>query len=622
MKKTFCTVLSLLFCIILYLCLIPTAFADEIGEMPQGFESVSTSLYGQNGLLPGDAGHSTFLVSDNASFENAVFTGITLPKDTQIIDAAAFMDCQNMTSVWIPVSVTSIGDGAFDSCLRLRDVYYEGTPAQWGMLSIGASNEPLLDASFYFGNGERRLPITERFFPDPIFRNYIAENFDTVNDGVLSAAEIQAVTEIRCYRMGISSVQGIEFFPELTYLDCGFNALTELDVRSNLKLQTLGIASNGITGLDLSCNPNLQTLSCGVELQGDDGVWNTYGNPLGQLDVTHNSALRYLECPSCDLSELDVSKNPNLEVLSCWTNNLSSLSLSDNSGLLRLACSSNPITELDLTSNPNLEWLVFQHCDVSTLKLGAKPYLQVLRGANANLTAELDVSNCTALQRLECPHNQLTSINVSGCTSLKCLNCCYNQIFSLNTAGCSALEFVDLGANQLSSAAFAGMTKLQYLCLAENQIENLNMSGCSALIELRLSKTEIKNLTLTGCSSLQYLLCWRNQITNLDLSQNTALKHVNLSANMTLTGVTLGSQQNLEMLWVQNTNLTSINIQNCPIIAQAYKQGEMYDFGREGLQRDNGNWVGYKYGDDLNPGSSSLLDHCQFCVDKGVNVIT
>lgn len=578
MKNTIRILLPALLCVALCLCLAPGAFADN--------------------------GSGYFFI----------------PQGTAGIEEGAFANNYSMTSLVIPVGVRSIGYGAFDGCYNLTEVYYAGTEAQWNQVQIAAGNDPLWGANILFLNGQYGVPITETTFPDTTFRNYIYNNFDTDKTGILSPAEIQAVSRIECHHMGISSLKGVEVFSELSYLDCGFNNLSELDVSKNTKLQTLGIASNSISYLDLSHNQYLQTLATGTELQDSDGTWRTYGNPLGWLDVSNNRALRYLECPGNGLSTLDVSNNTELEVLRCWSNNLSSLDLSRNTKLLRLACSSNPISYLDVSYNPDLVSLVFQHCNISALNLGSKAKLEVFRGNNNNLTS-LDLSNLTALQRMECAHNTLTSVSLSGCSSLETLNLCYNKLSYLNTTGCNALVFADLGANQLTSVSFAGFRNLQYLCIAENNIESLDLRNCSGLVELNAGKGALRNLNLAGCSSLQYLGCWRNNLTSVDLRGNTALKHVNLSANKTLTSVSLGSLQNLEMLWLQNTNLRNVNIRNCPIIVNAFRNGTVIDFGVNGRGRDNGDWVGYLLASQgLNPGSSDELDHCAFCVDKNVSV--
>ena len=78
-------------------------------------------------------------------------TELTLPDGLETVDGYAFRDCEVITKLSLPVSVTSIADGAFSGCTALADVYYLGTKAQWDAISIGADNEPLLNAVIHTG---------------------------------------------------------------------------------------------------------------------------------------------------------------------------------------------------------------------------------------------------------------------------------------------------------------------------------------------------------------------------------------------------------------------------------------------------------------------------------------
>ena len=69
----------------------------------------------------------------------------------------------------------------------------------------------------------------------------------------------------------------------LTYLNCGSNQLTSLDVSANTALTTLWCYYNQLESLDVSANTALMVLEC------DD-------NQLTSLDVSANTALTFLEC--------------------------------------------------------------------------------------------------------------------------------------------------------------------------------------------------------------------------------------------------------------------------------------------------------------------------------------
>ena len=78
---------------------------------------------------------------------------------------------------------------------------------------------------------ENLLPIDERHFPDPAFRDYLknAKNADMDQDGMLSDTEIARVWGINCSDLGIRDLRGIGYFTALEFLQCYNNQLTSLD---------------------------------------------------------------------------------------------------------------------------------------------------------------------------------------------------------------------------------------------------------------------------------------------------------------------------------------------------------------------------------------------------------
>ena len=65
-----------------------------------------------------------------------------------------------------------------------------------------------------------QVEINKTNFPDGTFRAYVTREFDSNSDKVLSDAEIALATRIDVRGMGIQSLQGIEYFAALEYLDC------------------------------------------------------------------------------------------------------------------------------------------------------------------------------------------------------------------------------------------------------------------------------------------------------------------------------------------------------------------------------------------------------------------
>ena len=233
------------------------------------------------------------------------------------------------------------------------------------------------------------IAINASNFPDAVFREYLRNayhydssvKFDQNGDGIFSEEERNAVKDILVMRYNgkkLTSLQGIEFFPNLEILSCAGNRLTELDVSKNTALKRLNCHQNQLTELDVSKNTALENLLCN-ETQ------------LTELDVSKNTALKKLNCRKTQLTELDVSKNTVLEELYCDENQLTSLDVSKNTALEWLTCEQNNLTSLDVSKNTNLK----------TLDCG-----------NNQLTS-LDVSKNTALDWLICKQNNLTSLDVN-----------------------------------------------------------------------------------------------------------------------------------------------------------------------------------------------------------------
>ncbi|WP_251623905.1 hypothetical protein [Odoribacter lunatus] len=94
-------------------------------------------------------------------------------------------------------------------------------------------------------------------------------------------------------------------------------------------------------------NPHL------ITIKGNIKELTYEGRGLTSLDVSKCPELRELGI-DCDLTSLDVSKNTKLMVLWCPSNNLASLDVSKNTKLTELYCNDNELTSLDISKNKEL----------------------------------------------------------------------------------------------------------------------------------------------------------------------------------------------------------------------------------------------------------------------------
>lgn len=317
-----------------------------------------------------------------------------------------------------PIAVLT--DGTFD--LKTLPGFDVGKATNWYGGSVPGSGTILRvedgknEVSYQYDCGkgvnptfifETSLPINEKNFPDPNFRNYI-QTYKAGGRNVLTVEEQRKVDTIDVKGWNISNLKGIEAFPNLKELNCENNSIQKLDLRQNPKLKTLRCNKNQLTQLDLSKNPDIDYLICS-------------DNRLEQLDVSHLKDLVNLDCSHNDLEQLDVRNCRFLETL---------------------YCSSNRLTELDadVTHKSRLVSVECQKNQLTTLILGENKGLKKLNCANNQLT-QLNLNNMISLKELNCFNNQLTVLDVSDSPELTILWLKNNHLTSLNLDNNPNLNF-------------------------------------------------------------------------------------------------------------------------------------------------------------------------------------
>jgi hypothetical protein len=94
--------------------------------------------------------------------------------------------------------------------------------------------------------------------PDAIFKAYLIAHYDSDADGGISIDEAKAVTGALSVRgLGITTLDGIQYFTNITSLDCGANKLDTLNLTSDTLLTSLTCDANHIVSLNLSRNTKL-----------------------------------------------------------------------------------------------------------------------------------------------------------------------------------------------------------------------------------------------------------------------------------------------------------------------------------------------------------------------------
>ena len=222
--------------------------------------------------------------------------------------------------------------------------------------------------------------------------------------------------------------------------------------------------------------------------------------------------------------------------------------------LTKLDCRWNQLTSLDLSQNTALQVLNCNDNQLTSLVLGGNTAMTKLLCANNQLTA-LDVSKNTALEELDCGDNQLTSLDVSANTALKQLYCMNNPLTALDVSKNTALTDLNCINTQLASLDVSANTALTSLLCGENQLTSLDVSKNTALTSLRCAKNQLASLDVSKNTALEDLDFRWNQLTSLDVSKNAALKDLDCRWNQ-LTSLDLSANPKLSFSHCSTNNNT------------------------------------------------------------------
>ena len=293
---------------------------------------------------------------------------------------------------------------------------------------------------------EPGLVIDRKNFPDSGFRDYVLDHFDSDYDEVLSDEEIQNVKAITLPQKGIESLEGIQFFSQLTELDCSGNSIKKLNLKENKSLKSISCQDNpDLSELLYPTSPGYVTfLDCS----------NT---SLTALDTC--TQLKKLSCNNTRIKELVFKTGSLLEELYCYQGSYRALSVLDIAGCTKLKTIIGYYGGSQLIlNNPNLSEV--------NLNLSA-------------LTKTVDVSGCEKLRKLILFYDYWSGyggqiVKATNLNSLWLANICFDAdayigipksdlAESVDLSGCKNLEWVDCyGARKLNVSGCSNIEQLNH----------------------------------------------------------------------------------------------------------------------------------------------------------------
>ncbi|WP_299675499.1 T9SS type A sorting domain-containing protein [uncultured Tenacibaculum sp.] len=440
--------------------------------------------------------------------------------------------------------------------------------------------------------------------PDANFKDFLVSNtaINTNGDGEIQVAEAKVYSgTIDVSDSRITNLQGIEYFTEITNLNCSRNDLTELNVTQNTKLINLNCSSNDILTLDITENHVLENLNCSSNI-----LIGLYLYKRTASGASTNNSLVSVDCSSNELSSLDISYNASLENLTCSYNKLESLDVSRNNQLKFLNCFSNKLEQISLSNNSLLEELYSGSNNLTSINVSANTSLVKLN-LKKNKLQLLDVSNNLSLVSLGCDENELSSLDLSKNSKLINLDCRSNNLVTLNVKNgnnvnfekfraesnseltCIQVDDVTVVTNDViwrkdSSATFnenCGTSSEDVVYIPDANFKTyllgntaINTNGDdeiqvseAKIFDGRIDCSSLNINDLTGVEAfvaLKTLWCRNNQITDLDISNNVNLDGLDVSDNE-LTNLDVSKNTILRFLNCSENKLTDLNVSNSSI---------------------------------------------------------
>ncbi|MFC0779082.1 T9SS type A sorting domain-containing protein [Flavobacterium sp. HJSW_4] len=352
----------------------------------------------------------------------------------------------------------------------------------------------------------------------------------------------------------------------LNTLVCNTNKLTALDVSANTALTRLLVYGNKLTSIDVSTNTFLSSFDCGTNLITSLNVSKNLNlqflycndNKLTAIDVSANAKLGTFDCGHNELTNLDVSNNKNLSSLECESNKLKNLNLKNGNNTAFDSYQLDPnliIYRIDFRDNPDLTCIQVDNAAYSNEKWSSRKDSSANFSTDCNNTTLITDSNfedflIAAGIDTDGKNGKVSTSSISSIKTLDISNSNINDLTGLENF--TALEKLICTGNSLTTIDLTANTQLTYLDISNNPLTNVNVSNNKLLKEFYVNGMQIIVRKSVSTS---------NGLTSLDLSNNTSLTKLSVSNNQ-LTSLDLSKNTNLTDINASNNNLSELNLQN------------------------------------------------------------
>ena len=150
--------------------------------------------------------------------------------------------------------------------------------------------------------------------PDANFKaKLIALGVDDNGNGEIEMAETVMVSTLFLQNSNISSLEGIQYFTEMDWLDCSGNNISDLSVLNSFPyFYTLECSNNNLTNLDLSNFYSITNLYCSYNQLTSLDLSNTLYTVMNVVASNNNLITLNIKNGTAGVNGLYIENNPNL----------------------------------------------------------------------------------------------------------------------------------------------------------------------------------------------------------------------------------------------------------------------------------------------------------------------
>jgi len=158
-----------------------------------------------------------------------------------------------------------------------------------------------------------------------------------------------------------------------------------------------------------------------------------------------------------------------------------------------------------------IEWEIVNN----SLQIGTKDALLEFISVDQFCGGDININNCSSLEKLLCYNNNLASITIENCSNLQFFDGQNNPLGNLTVTSSPALKFLICQNCSLSSLELSNLAELTNLHCYNNNLSSLDLSSLSNLQYLDCQLNSLETLDLASTAKLHTIYCNNNKLTNI-----------------------------------------------------------------------------------------------------------